>query len=208
MPSPDGDQLVFAALDRLYVTTLPDGTPERLTAFDVVEAQPVWSPDGHWVAFVSWSPEGGHVWKMRADGSGDPVRLTATPGIYQSPAWSPDGGRIVLIQGAARAMHESAGPRPVGASQNIVWVSDEGGDWQMVAPTDGRSAPHFSSDPERIYLYHAEDGLVSIRWDGTDEQAHVQVTGLREDGRAEPVRATVALISPDCLLYTSPSTRD
>ena len=94
-------------------------------------------------------------------------------------------------------MHESAGPRPVGASQNIVWVSDEGGDWQMVAPTDGRSAPHFSSDPERIYLYHAEDGLVSIRWDGTDEQAHVQVTGLREDGRAEPVRATVALISPD-----------
>ena len=197
VPSPDGDQLVFAALDRLYVTTLPDGTPERLTAFDVVEAQPVWSPDGHWVAFVSWSPEGGHVWKMRADGSGDPVRLTATPGIYQSPAWSPDGGRIVLIQGAARAMHESAGPRPVGASQNIVWVSDEGGDWQMVAPTDGRSAPHFSSDPERIYLYHAEDGLVSIRWDGTDEQAHVQVTGLREDGRAEPVRATVALISPD-----------
>ena len=197
VPSPDGDQLVFAALDRLYVTTLPDGTPERLTAFDVVEAQPVWSPDGHWVAFVSWSPEGGHVWKMRADGSGDPVRLTATPGIYQSPAWSPDGGRIVLIQGAARAMHESAGPRPVGASQNIVWVSDEGGDWQMVAPTDGRSAPHFSSDPERIYLYHAEDGLVSIRWDGTDEQAHVQVTGLIEDGRAAPVRATVALISPD-----------
>ena len=197
VPSPDGDQLVFAALDRLYVTTLPDGTPERLTAFDVVEAQPVWSPDGHWVAFVSWSPEGGHVWKTRADGSGDPVRLTATPGIYQSPAWSPDGGRIVLIQGAARAMHESAGPRPVGASQNIVWVSDEGGDWQMVAPTDGRSAPHFSSDPERIYLYHAEDGLVSIRWDGTDERAHVQVTGLREDGRAEPVRATVALMSPD-----------
>ena len=197
VPSPDGDQLVFAALDRLYVTTLPDGTPERLTAFDVVEAQPVWSPDGHWVAFVSWSTEGGHVWKTRADGSGDPVRLTATPGIYQSPAWSPDGGRIVLIQGAARAMHESAGPRPVGASRNIVWVSDEGGDWQMVAPTDGRSAPHFSSDPERIYLYHAEDGLVSIRWDGTDEQAHVQVTGLREDGRAEPVRATVALISPD-----------
>ena len=197
VPSPDGDQLVFTALDRLYVTTLPDGTPERLTAFDVVEAQPVWSPDGQWVAFVSWSPEGGHVWKTRVDGSGDPIRLTVTPGIYQSPAWSPDGGRIVLVQGAARAMHEAAGPRPVGASQNIVWVSDEGGDWQMVAPTDGRSAPHFSSDSERIYLYHAEDGLVSIRWDGTDERAHVQVTGLKEDGRAEPVQATLALMSPD-----------
>ncbi len=197
VPSPNGDQLVFAALDQLYVTTLPDGTPERLTAFDVVEAQPVWSPDGQWVAFVTWSPDGGHVWKTRSDGSGDPVRLTVTSGIYQSPAWSPDGGRIVLIQGAARAMHEAAGPRPVGASQNIVWVSDEGGDWQMVAPTDGRSAPHFSSDSERIYLYHAEDGLVSVRWDGTDERAHVQVTGLREDGRAEPVRATVALMSPD-----------
>ena len=196
VPSPDGSQVAFAALDRLYVVSLPDGEPRRLTPLEVVEAQPTWSPDGEWVAFVTWSPDGGHLYKTRVDGSEAPTQLTTTSAIYQNPAWSPEGDRIVAIQGPSRVMQEAAGPFASGASQNIVSVPSAGGAWTMIAPTDGRRAPHFTSDADRIFLYHSEDGLVSIRWDGTDEQAHVKVTGSTETGRPEPVRASVVLMSP------------
>ena len=35
VPSPDGQTLAFAALDRLYVRPIPDGEPRRLTALDL-----------------------------------------------------------------------------------------------------------------------------------------------------------------------------
>ena len=196
VPSPDGTELAFAALDQLYVVSLPDGEPRRLTSLEVVEAQPTWSPDGEWVTFVTWSPDGGHLYKTRVDGTVEPTQLTTTPAIYQNPAWSPAGDRIVAIQGPSRAMQEAAGPFASGASQNIVSVPSGGGAWTMIAPTDGRREPHFTTDADRVFLYHSEDGLVSIRWDGTDEQAHVKVTGSTEAGRPEPVRASVVLMSP------------
>jgi len=188
--------LAFAALDQLYVVSLPDGEPRRLTSLEVVEAQPTWSPDGEWVTFVTWSPDGGHLYKTRVDGTVEPTQLTTTAAIYQNPAWSPAGDRIVAIQGPSRAMQEAAGPFASGASQNIVSVPSDGGVWTMIAPTDGRREPHFTTDADRIFLYHPEDGLVSIRWDGTDEQAHVKVTGATETGRPEPVQASLVLMSP------------
>ena len=195
-PSPDGTTLAFAALDRLYVRPIPDGEPRRLTELDMVEAQPAWSPDGAWIAFVTWSADGGHLYKVRADGSAPPVRLSTRPAIFQHPAWSPDGGRLVAIQGPARSFREAARQTAPGASANIVSIPAGGGDWTLVAPTDGRSFPHTTADPDRIFLYHREDGLVSIRWDGTDEKTHVKVNGPAPPGGGDPGPASLVLMAP------------
>ena len=195
-PSPAGTTLAFAALDRLYVRPVPEGEPQRLTELDMVEAQPAWSPDGAWIAFVTWSPDGGHLYKVRADGSDPPVRLTTRPAIFQSPAWSPDGAQLVAIQGPARSFREAARQTAPGASANIVSIPAAGGDWTLVAPTDGRSFPHTTSDPDRIFLYHREDGLVSIRWDGTDEKAHVKVNGPAPPGGGDPAPAALVRMAP------------
>ena len=195
-PSPDGTTLAFAALDRLYVRPIPDGEPRRLTELDMVEAQPAWSPDGAWIAFVTWSADGGHLYKVRADGSAPPVRLSTRPAIFQQPAWSPDGGRLVAIQGPARSFREAARQTAPGASANIVSIPAGGGDWTLVAPTDGRGFPHTTADPDRIFLYHREDGLVSIRWDGTDEKAHVKVNGPAPPGGSDPGPASLVLMAP------------
>ena len=196
VPSPAGTTLAFAALDRLYVRPVPEGEPRRLTELDMVEAQPAWSPDGAWIAFVTWSPDGGHLYKVRADGSAPPVRLTTRPAIFQSPAWSPDGAQLVAIQGPARSFREAARQTAPGASANIVSIPAAGGDWTLVAPTDGRSFPHTTSDPDRIFLYHREDGLVSIRWDGTDEKAHVKVNGPAPPGGGDPAPAALVRMAP------------
>ena len=197
VPSPDGTRLAFAALDRLYVRPLPDGEPRRLTDLEVVEAQPAWSPDGAWIAFVTWSPDGGNLYKVRADGGATPVRLSTRPAIFQNPAWSPDGERLAAIQGPARSFREASRQFAPGAAANIVSIPAAGGDWTLVAATDGRAFPHTtSSDPDRIYLYHRQDGLVSIRWDGTDERAHVKVTGGAPPTGGEPGPASLVLMAP------------
>ena len=195
-PSPDGETLAFAALDRLYVRPIPEGESRRLTELDVVEAQPAWSPDGAWIAFVTWSPDGGHLYKVRADGSAPAVRLSTRAAIFQHPAWSPDGERLVAVQGPARSYREAARQTAPGASANIVSIPAGGGDWTVVAPTDGRSLPHTTIDPDRIFLYHGEDGLVSIRWDGTDEKAHVKVNGPAPPGGGDPAPASLVLMAP------------
>ena len=197
VPSPDGGALAFAALDRLYVRPLPDGEPRRLTDLDVVEAQPAWSPDGEWIAFVTWSPDGGHLYKVRADGGAPPVRLSTRPAIFQNPAWAADGERLVAIQGPARSFRESARQFAPGAAASIVSIPAAGGDWTLAAPTDGRAFPHTARfDPDRIYLYHRQDGLVSIRWDGSDEKAHVQVNGGAPPAGGEAAPASLVLMAP------------
>ncbi len=197
VPSPDGSKLAFTALDQLYVMDWPDGDPQRLTDLEVIEAQPAWSPDGVWIAFVTWDEEAaGHLYKVRASGDGRPERLTTMEGIYQHPAWSPAGDRIVAIRGSARAYREALNQRAFTAADDIVWIPAEGGDWTLVAPTEGRSRPHFTDDPERIWLSSDDDGLVSVRWDGTDQKSHVKVTGHTRPGATEPQRASLILKSP------------
>ena len=197
VPSPDGRRLAFTALGRLYVMDWPDGAPRRLTDASHNEAQPVWSPDGRSIAYVTWEGTGGHVRRVSA-GGGNGVRLTATPATYTDLAWSPDGDRLVAVRGPARAYVEATGPFAPGAAEDLVSLSARAsgpGDATLIAPAEGRGDPHFAGSSDRIYL--TNDGtLVSIRWDGTDEREHVAVTGTRRPGADEPNEADVILMAP------------
>jgi hypothetical protein len=174
----------------------PDGEPRRLTDSEVTEAHPAWSPDGSWIAYVTWSPDGGHIYKVRSNGRGSPVQLTSLSATYQQLAWSNDGERIVAVRGPTRAYQEATGRRAPGAVDDLVWVLADGGDVNVVVPAEGRSRPHFSRDSDRIYLHHNEHGLVSIRWDGTDEKQHVKVVGNKRPGAEQPNRASLILMAP------------
>ncbi len=197
VPSPSGDRLAFIALDHLWVMDYPDGESVRLTDHEVGEFHPAWSPDGTSIAFVTWSDEeGGHIYRTRADGGGTAERLTRVSGYYRQPAWAPDGSRIVAVRSAARDMQEARGFFRSGLGEEFVWIPATGGDLQLVAPAGNRSAPHFSSSSDRIYAYSPSDGLVSFRWDGTDEKEHLKVTGAKLPGAEEPMRASLVLLAP------------
>ena len=193
VPSPDGSMVAFTALDRLYVAPLPDGEPRRLTNQEVGEYQPVWSPDGNAVAYVTWNGDGGegHIMRVPASG-GNPTAVTRVAAYYQEPAWSPDGTRIVAVRSSARNLIEAIDPFvSQGLGAEFVWVPAGGGELTVIGPTDGRRRPHFTQDPDRIYTYGAAVdtpppgspgsggrtvALVSTRWDNTDLQQHLRVT--------------------------------
>ncbi len=193
-PSPDGKRIAFSALDRLYVMDLPSGTPRRLTNDSVKEQVPAWSPDGQWLAYVTWTDHGGTLNKIRATPGSRPVRLTTDSAFFDSPVWSPDGARIVVVKGPrAPRTEEHFAP-----GYELDWVPAAGGALTRISPINAAGRPHFSRDPSRIYIYEGSEGLVSMRYDGTDRRAHIRVTGYTYPGPgAEPNNADEIIISPD-----------
>jgi Tol biopolymer transport system component len=194
--SPDGEHLAFSALTHLYTMSIPDGQPERLTTGESREFHPAWSPDGQWLAYVTWSTQGGHIWKIRADGQGGPQQLTRIPGYYRNPVWSPDGRRLVAVFGPRQARVEryedSADNRGVG--DKLVWIPADGGELNIIVPARGAISPHFSDEDDRIYAY-ADQELISVRLDGTDRRAHVKIVGDAWGPAPKPARDV--RISPD-----------
>src|SRR5271170_782340 len=73
--SPDGKKMVFSVLTHLYVMDIPGGKPTRLTSGNAREFEPAWSPDGKFIAYVTWSSAGGQLWKVPAAG-GTPQQLS------------------------------------------------------------------------------------------------------------------------------------
>jgi Tol biopolymer transport system component len=193
-PSPDGRRVAFSALDRLYVMDWPRGTPRRLTRDTVHEQVPAWSPDGRWIAYVTWNDEGGMLWRVRADGGGRPERLTRGLGFFDRPAWTPDGRRIVVLRMPLDLRLRERDP----AGVELAWVPAAGGALTHIAFVNPGGRPHFGRDSSRIYLYDPREGLVSIRFDGSDRRTHLKVTGYRPAGEgAEPTPADEIIVSPD-----------
>lgn len=213
--SPDGKQLAFTALNRLYTMDLPNGTPRRVTTNTFTEALPAWSTDGAQLAWVTWEGQGGNIYKINFKAKAPKaVKLTSTPALYTDLAWSYQGNKIVFMQGSAHNFKEDEGPVTFASQENIAWISGDGGAITVIEKAKGRSVPHFTKSSDRIYLYSGQKGLVSIRWDGTDEKAHLKVTGIMTYGsvadenhcmlvetatepQREPSNAAVVMMSPE-----------
>ena len=205
VPSPDGRQLAFVALDRLYVMDISgagqNAQPRRLTTSEMGEFQPAWSRDGQWLAYTTWTQaDGGHLYRVRADGRTPPQRLTRRSAFFQNPVFSPDGARVVALRGPARAYTEALGGGVPGGAEDIVWVAVTGGNPTVISPSGGLGSPHFASDSNRVYLYSGGRGLVSMRWDGTDIKTHLRVNSPPPPGAPPTLQqgfpASLVLMGP------------
>ncbi len=85
-----------------------------------------------------------------------------------------------------------------GQTQNadLVWIPAQGGDGTLILPARGAGSPHFTHDKDRIYIYTPQ-GLVSLRFDGTDRRTHLVVKGKGLYFAEEPVPAENVKASPD-----------
>ena len=203
--SPDGGQAAFSAFNRIHRHDLASGTSTALSPEGLEAFHPTFSPDGRQVAFVSWGDEGGHIWRMRANGRGQPKRLTERPGFYSDPAFSPDGERIVALRATSheRLQREFDFGTPTGA--DLIWLPANGGPADTIMPARGYGPPHFGPEDDRIYLYAAANpfgaaegsGLMSVRYDGTDRRLLLSATGPGIYSAEGEVGAADIRLAPD-----------
>lgn len=95
--SPNGRSIVFAALGEIWLLSIDDGRPVRLTEDRYLNTDPAWSPDGTMVVYAS--DRGGEfldLW-VRDLRTGAERQVTWLSTSATSPAWSPDGRSIAFL---------------------------------------------------------------------------------------------------------------
>jgi len=198
--SPDGQKLVMSILTKIYTVDDTDASePKRLTKGDAWEFKPVWSPDGNWIAYVTWSlNDGGHIWRMRSNGRGKPKRLTKQAAFYTELAYSPDGSRLVALRGNEWQRHQTYSEfGGLDIPVELVWLPAKGGDVTVIPSKNVGRNPHFGPEGDRVYTYSGE-GLKSRRFDGSDEKTHLKVTRPKGNRlRGEAPAADDVRISPN-----------
>ena len=103
--------------------------------------------------------DGGHIWRMRSNGSGRPQRLTEIAAFYTDIVYAPDGESILAMQGSEYMRHQTMGEfTGLGIPLQMIILPADGGTPTVVATPHGARAPHFGADQERVYL-HDEKGL-------------------------------------------------
>ena len=98
--SPDGQTFVLEVLGELYTMPREGGVATPLSTGLAFDSQPVYSPDGEHIAFVSDRSGSENIWIMQADGS-SPWELSDTDkdSELMSPSWSPDGSHVIASVG-------------------------------------------------------------------------------------------------------------
>jgi imidazolonepropionase-like amidohydrolase/dipeptidyl aminopeptidase/acylaminoacyl peptidase len=178
----------------------------RMTTGTDVEHAPVWSPDGQYIAYVTWNDDtGGDIYRLRADGTGQPQKLTPVSAFFDKITYSRDGSKLIAVRGSK--MHrirtlEDFGSHGGSAELEYVWLPAAGGAVSRIAwvasgaTQQGRNAPHIGPDPERIYIWAGSEGVLSVRFDGTDFTPVVKVTAPAPPGGGGGAPDEVVL-SPD-----------
>lgn len=109
--SPDGARVAYTVRSADWdanrfdteIWVAGDGPPFQLTrTADGSSNNPLWSPDGRWVAFTADRGEGSQVHLM-SPGGGEAFALTEMDGGVQDFAWAPDGSAMIV-----RAREEEA----------------------------------------------------------------------------------------------------
>jgi imidazolonepropionase-like amidohydrolase len=188
--APDGKSLAFSALGRIWRYDVATRNAHALTPEGQRAFAPAWSPDGRWLAYVTWHDSvGGAVMKIPAAG-GSPVKLTRVDAQYLSPSWSHDGTRLAFLKGTGGPLRDERNTNEEVAF-DLQWIAATGGEAHTVIAIDNEgdapSIPHptWNVAGDRIYFVDFGDDptgnaqkntLVSVRLDGTDRIEHATIT--------------------------------
>ena len=177
--SPDGSQVLFQTLGRLWIKDLESGNQRRLTQqSDHSEFHPTFSRDGRWIVYTTWDDqELGSVRVLAADG-GEGRILTADPGHYVEPGFSADGATVVYRKITGGFLLSPLWSMEAG----IYVVPTAGGEATRVSKTG--FDPHFGAANDRVFfsttVERTQLALKSVDLDGHEERTHVKGAKVTE----------------------------
>ena len=155
--APDGSKISFISGGRLVAVSPAGGAPVLLTddlglsgVGSLGAPQPIWSPDGNWVAYTSDKGGAPDIWLWSVQDARD-IRLTNLSARATGLAWSPDGRWIAF-----------AGDRF--GNMDIWMVSVPGGEvYRLTNDTLYEGYPTWTPDGDRLLYVRMDE-----RWVGHD----------------------------------------
>lgn len=221
VPSPDGTRAAFVVseaviegeksewLSQVHVATADGSRAVQLTRGEKSATQPRWSPDGHWIAFLS--ARGGErpqLFRIPVDG-GEAEQLTSGKSGITIYDWSPDGKSIAFVmpdpktEEEEKAAKEKRDPRVVDEDVKlarlhvILLEKDSEGKRTPKKLTEGAmhvTGLDWSPDSSAIAFSHQRTPKVF-------DQNDISIVSL-QGGEPKPLVATAAqeadpLFSPD-----------
>ena len=147
--SPDGQTLAIDMQGSIWTLPATGGTAKRITDLFNDARQPVWSPDGKWIAFFGYRDGGYDLWAMAPDGT-HLHKETWGPFDDREPAFSHDGTKVAF---------SSDRGNPLGSDYNI-WVLDlKSGELKQLTTNPAEDyMPSWSPDDKEIAFASTRDG--------------------------------------------------
>lgn len=131
--SPDGLEIAFVSGGDIWAVPVGGGDAHLLVSNPANESRPLYSPDGHRLAFVSARTGNGDIYVLTLD-TGDLKRLTFDDSNDQLDAWSADG----------RWIYFTSSSRDISGMNDIFCVSADGGTPMQVS-ADSYTNEYFSA---------------------------------------------------------------
>jgi serine/threonine-protein kinase len=181
--SPDGRALVYVGLgddkrQQLMLRTLDDITARPLP--ETADAtNPIFSPDGKWVAFV----RSNQIFKVGIDGT-RPQLLASAPGIFGGMSWSPTG---VIVASGNLALYTI--PETGGEPREFIKPNRNDGELYLITPlvVGDQGVVLYASSPSSS-LVGSKIAMASLK---TGEHARLGISGAQPLGMTGGVLAYV-----------------
>jgi len=122
------------------------------------------------------------------------VQLSKSLAVYSNPHFARREQNCLPARQRLRPRNNEFDGGQTG-NADLVWISADGGEPNLILPARGAGGPHFTNEKDRIYVYTPAE-LVSLRYDGTDRRTHLNVKGSGIYFAEEPVSADDLVPSP------------
>jgi len=98
--SPDGSQVLFEALGRLWIQRIDNDEANALTDGERMPLHPSWSPDGSSVLYATWHDEEQGDVRLQNIETGDVRVLTTSNAQYRAPLMNEAGDKVLWLRGS------------------------------------------------------------------------------------------------------------